>query len=514
LARLFALTAAGLAVGAALCSPIARATPIGGVEHFPTKCDVGALAAGPDGNVWFNCLRGSFGAGGRPTIGRITPEGQITEFSAGIPAGAGVGAIVTGADGNLWFPLGAGVGAPLRKGHAAAIGRITPAGAVTLFRTGLRGRAAPGEMIAGPGGDLWFVDVASPPEIGRITPQGVITEFPTELKPPLAVGGLASGADGNLWFTQFFDHPHGDGEPGGLIGRLSPSGAVTGFGAAPAASGAPVAGADGNIWFVGDNGHLAIDRVTSNGEIAQFGTDHVGVPSDLVAGPDGNVWFTAQRSINRVTPSGEITQFTDCMDYREFFSEAASIVAGPGEDLWFTSVTSRSLPGIAEPPTIGRVTTSGEITLFKAGIESEPRSLLAGPDGRVWFTGGGQEIERITPPSAPVNTFVFAPGSAKANGASELTVEVPGPGAIELQPLALVLPHKRTIRLPSGHAIRADAANCGPAHLKLRLRGAARARIRHNGSATIKVRATFTPTGGSANTKVGTIRLRKRNRGS
>ncbi len=509
MARAFAIAAAGLAVGALLFSPIAGAETIGGVEHFPTRCNVGTLAAGPDGNVWFACFRERSGRGGQALIGRITPQGQVSEFSTGIPPGLGVDDVVAGPDGNLWFTLNAGVIGPARQGRTSAIGRITPAGVVAVFRTGLRKRSAPGEIVAGPGGNLWFTDVASPPEIGQITTQGSIAEFPTELKPPLGLGGLAAGPDGNVWFTQVFNLPHGDGEPGGLIGRLSPSGALAQFGAAPAAIGAPVAGADGNVWFAADSSHVAIDRVTPSGEISEFGSGVVGVPSDLVAGPDGNVWFTAQQSIGRVTPSGEITQFTDCMNYRQLFSEATSIVAGPGEDLWFASVTSRQLPSIEEPPTIGRVTPSGKITQFKAGIDWEPRSLLAGPDGRVWFAGGAEEIERITPPSAPVNTFVFARGRAKADGTAEIAVEVPDPGTIGLRQLAVVLPHKRTIRLPSRPAARASAATCGPARLRLRLRGAARTRLRRKGRVEVRVRATFTPTGGSANTEVATIVLRE-----
>ena len=509
MARAFAIAIASLAVGAVLFSPTAEAETVGGVEHFPTRCNVGTLTPGPDGNVWFTCFRQRSVFGGQALIGRITPQGEVREFSAGVPAGLGVDDIVAGPDGNLWFTLSAGVIGPMRQGHTSAIGRITPTGVVTVFRTGLRKRSAPGEIVAGPGGKLWFADVASPPQIGQITTQGTIAEFPTELKPPLGLGGLAASPDGNLWFTQVFNLPHGDGEPGGLIGRVSPSGAVGQFGAAPAAIGAPVAGADGNVWFAANNGHVAIDRVTPSGEIAEFGKGLVGVPSDLVAGPDGNVWFTAQQSIGRVSPSGEITQFTDCMNYRQLFSEATSIVAGPGEDLWFASVTSRQLPSIEEPPTIGRVTPSGEITQFKAGIDWEPRSLIAGPDGRVWFAGGAEEIERITPPGVPVNTFVFARGSAKAGGAAELAVEVPGPGAIELRQLAIVLPGKRTTRLPSGSAARATAATCGPARLSLRLRGATKTRLRRKGRVEIKVRATFTPTGGSANTQVATILLRE-----
>lgn len=513
LARLLAVAAAALALGAILCSPGARAEAVGAVEHFPTRCDVGTLAAGPDGNVWFSCFRKGGGSGGKEIVGRITPQGQVTEFSRGIPAGVAIRDLVAGADGNLWFTL-SGAAYPPSKSRPSAIGRITPGGVVTVFTAGLRKRSSPGEIVAGAEGDLWFADDAYslPPEVGRITPQGTITELPTELRDPLGLGGLAVGADGNLWFTQVFDLPHGDGEPGALIGQLSPSGTVAQFGAAPAALGAPVAGPDGNVWFVADSGRITIDRVTPSGEISQFSNGLLGVPSHLVTGPDGNVWFTAQQSINRVTPSGDITHFTDCMNYRRAFSEATSIVAGPGPDLWFASVTSRELPSIAEPPTIGRVTPSGEITQFRAGIGSEPRSLLAGPDGRVWFTGGGEEIDRITPPSAPVNTFVFAPGTVRADGTVELTVEIPDPGRIELHQLALLLPGKRKIRLPGADAIRATAATCGSARLRLRLRGAAAAALSRGGRVAIEVRATFTPTGGSANTEVETVALRRQGR--
>ena len=509
LARVFSLAATSLALGAALCVPIVQAEPVGSVEHFPIKCEVGPLASGPDGNVWFGCFRERSGSSGRAIVGRITPAGKVSEFGAGIPAGVGIADIVAGPDGNLWVTLNAGLG-PVRRGHSSAIGRVTPAGVGALFRAGLRKQSAPGEIIAGPDGNVWFVDGGLRPEIGRITPQGAITEFPTGLKPPLGLGGLAASADGNLWFTQVFDLPHGNGEPGGLIGRLTASGVVTQFGAAPAARGAPVVGPDGNVWFVDESSHVAIDRVTSNGEITQFSSSLLGLPYELVNGPDGNLWFTAQKSINRLTPSGELSQFTDCMNYRQFFSEATSIIAGPDGNLWFGSVTSRQLPSIEEPPTLGRVTPSGEITQFKAGLKSEPRSLLAGPDGRIWFAGGREEIERITPPSAPVNTFIFAPGDAKADGAAELVVEVPDPGTIELHQLALVLPHQRTIRLPSGPVKTTVAATCGPARIQLQLRGHAKATLRRTGRIALKVRATFTPTGGSANTVVATVVLRKR----
>src|SRR5262249_37160994 len=71
------------------------------------------IALGPDGNIWFVET-------GAQKIGRITPQGQLTEFSAGItqiPL-----EIVAGPDGNLWFTE-----------QLNSIGRITPAGVVTEF---------------------------------------------------------------------------------------------------------------------------------------------------------------------------------------------------------------------------------------------------------------------------------------------------------------------------------------------------------------------------------------------
>src|SRR4051812_5945890 len=50
----------------------------------------GSICAGPDGNVWF--------IGSSNTVGRITPDGTITEFAVG--GDRGLRAITAGPDGN------------------------------------------------------------------------------------------------------------------------------------------------------------------------------------------------------------------------------------------------------------------------------------------------------------------------------------------------------------------------------------------------------------------------------
>jgi streptogramin lyase len=100
-----------------------------------------------------------------PAIGRITPDGAITEFFVAPPRtgidefpGAGIGGIATGADGNVWFTL---------NSNTARIGRITPDGVISLFLGSLS--AQPGGIAPGPDGNLWFTEPQPfPPGIGRI----------------------------------------------------------------------------------------------------------------------------------------------------------------------------------------------------------------------------------------------------------------------------------------------------------------------------------------------------------
>ncbi len=131
----------------------------------------------------------------------------ITEFAIGITPGAFPFFVTTGPDGDLWFTEGAG-----------PIGRITPDGAVTEFSAGI----TPGNLFgiaAGPDGNLWFTE-SSIDRIGRITTTGVVTEFSTGISAGAKPFGIVAGPDGNLWFTEFgLDR----------IGRITPTGSVTEF---------------------------------------------------------------------------------------------------------------------------------------------------------------------------------------------------------------------------------------------------------------------------------------------
>jgi streptogramin lyase len=76
-----------------------------------------ALAAGPDGNVWFTVPAVVAGA---EKIGKITPGGVITEYP--LPThNSHLQGITSGPDGNVWFT----------EYEGNKIGRITPSGIIT-----------------------------------------------------------------------------------------------------------------------------------------------------------------------------------------------------------------------------------------------------------------------------------------------------------------------------------------------------------------------------------------------
>ena len=64
----------------------------------------------------------------------------------------------TGADGNLWFA----------KVESDGIGRITPAGVATVYTAGITAGSRPFDIASGPGGNLWFTE--DDDRVGRITP--------------------------------------------------------------------------------------------------------------------------------------------------------------------------------------------------------------------------------------------------------------------------------------------------------------------------------------------------------
>jgi streptogramin lyase len=137
-----------------------------------------------------------------------------------------------------------------------------------------------------------------------------------------------------------------------------------------------------------------------------------GIPNAITRGPDGNVWIaqtldqTLASQIDRINPDGTLTAFI-----AQAPAQILRITPGRDGNLWFTDQFGK----------IGRITTSGVITEFSAGLPSQsfPFGITAGPDGNLWFTfivsNAGFMIGRITP-AGTITTFPVNPHSHYAGG--------------------------------------------------------------------------------------------------
>jgi len=266
----------------------------------PSNCDETStsITLGPDGNMWFVDQFADL-------VGKITTHGTITTYA--LPAAqpcnyfpsAPLG-IVAGPDGAMWFTV-TNPGNPFcqaQAGDAPAIGRITPAGAMTFYYTAPPGTThvvSPERITAGPDGNLYFV--ASEPQnapalaLGQITTGGLIA-----YSQPFGTSAnfddtVTVGSDGNLWMSDVFD---------AMIFRITTSGVASGFkvgkylGLQQAAYGI-VSGPDGALWFTTSDDN-SLGRITTAGRVSFHATpscapNNCGVGGGIVR-RSGAVWNT------------------------------------------------------------------------------------------------------------------------------------------------------------------------------------------------------------------------------
>ena len=88
---------------------------------------------------------------------------------------------------------------------------------------------------------------------------------------------------------------------------------------------------------------------------------------------------------------GDITPYTDVN-----LTNPRDIVLGPDGNLWFTSFQTAR---------VGKITPAGVITMYTDANLVSPQGITVGPDGALWFTDfGGGRIGRITTAGA-ITTF-------------------------------------------------------------------------------------------------------------
>jgi virginiamycin B lyase len=128
-------------------------TPTGAFTEFdiPTpKQSPYHIVAGPDGACWFTISSND-------SIGRITTDGEITEFSVRDGAPRRPMELTVGPDGALWFTELVG----------SAIGRLTTDGDVSHYQCATD-KSAPFTLVFDDDGVLWYSSMAND-SVGRVT---------------------------------------------------------------------------------------------------------------------------------------------------------------------------------------------------------------------------------------------------------------------------------------------------------------------------------------------------------
>ena len=197
----------------------------------------GSIVPGPAGRLWF---------GWNTQVGAITTTGTITGYATS--SSTSVSGVTVGADGKLWF------------GEGNKIARMDTAG-----NTGAGNEfpLEPGEnqingLVLGPDGNIWF-SLGLPAAVGRITPAGTITIFPTPTLNSLPFG-LAVGPDKQIWFAE------SNGNAIGTIPTTATSGADIVEYPLTFSNTNPLymtAGPDGRMWFNEFN-RGALGAITTN----------------------------------------------------------------------------------------------------------------------------------------------------------------------------------------------------------------------------------------------------------
>jgi len=267
----------------------------GSVLEYPLRGEVhpSVIITGPDGNLWFTQTSPP------AAIDMMTPKGILKQFRLKVDYSGPVG-ITVGPDGNIWFT----------EFTVDKIGRITPDGTITEFP--LPAAATPAgsppstptasnpkgvtEITVGPDSNLWFAE-ENANQIGRITTNGTITEFPL-IGPNNYPTSIVTGPDKNIWFTEVGT---------GRIGRMTLAGLITSY-LIPTRHSGPssiTVGPDGNIWFTETNVNQIAKLNTKSGKITEvpLPTRDSG-PFGIVTGSDNALWFVESKAnkIARYSP--------------------------------------------------------------------------------------------------------------------------------------------------------------------------------------------------------------------
>lgn len=354
---------------------------------------VGRITQGSDGNMWFTEYHG---------IGKIAPDGTITEYSSLCSGACSIANITSGSDGALWF-----------TDYYDRIGRITTSGSASFYTIPTSG-GSPYGIVSGPDGAIWFGESGSN-KVGRVPTTPFFSEYPisSSYKGP---GFLLSttGQDGSLWYTE---QNSTTGET--RLANMTTSGVVTDYSITPdgyrlVQISNLIVGSDDNLWFSGcaldpTRGYTALGKFDVSSKtvtLTDTGTSCGSVNrTPLAFDNDGNIWLVKSGDyygnyIERYSAAGVY------LGYTYLPGKCTYMASGPNNTLWCTDSSTNTIIKL----TLSNGSITGRATYALPTPSSGVGRITQGPDGNMWFTEY-YGVGKITPSAAITEYSLFSPGS-------------------------------------------------------------------------------------------------------
>ena len=379
--------------------------------------DIGGLAAGPDGRIWFTEYQSG-------AVGVFDPAtGSFAEYS--LPAGDfSPRGLVAGPDGSMWLSVDQDVSRPEYTQAPSAIVRVAPDGTSSTYV--VPDGFSVTSMTAGPDGAFWFTATGGlvGTEVGRLTVDGAFSTI--ELT--AGVGGardITAGPDGDLWFLST---SYDDFSITTSVVRMTVDGTIAGQFIIPV-QGVGYDLSDPNL--NPDQGSAGEFRA-SLPLVIEFDA------GDLTAASDGNLYYDVGDNLYQLTSSGTIT----AIPLASHYDVARGLTDGPDGDLWFTQ--TRPFGGPAGE--LDRLDLGGPVTKVKPSqspistpiVPSSPyvgptEPILPGPTiGPI----AGSKVASSTATTSPASPWTAAASSDPGSEAEYLTI----PASLYTPPLPAASP--------------------------------------------------------------------------
>jgi streptogramin lyase len=276
---------------------------------------------------------------------------------------------------------------------------------ITEFEANPGKSATPNNIVAGPGGNLWWTELGAEPGIGRISPTG--EHFPvihTETT-PIDLAAAPSG-----WVSWVSQSGLGMRNPSGTVYQVLESsnfraGSIT---LTPA----------GQIRFGGGEGAsvtviCAPPDPTSDHLDFEFpkyscaGVKNGSAVDGIAASPGGTLWASVPESNAMFISSTASFGFTTRVEL-PIGSRPVGIAIGPEGNAWVA---------MWEAGAIDRITPTGARTRFTLPAGSKPNDLVLGPDGAFWIVEAGTgKIARMTTAGLVTNEYAVPSGETGQTG--------------------------------------------------------------------------------------------------